>query len=268
MNNFAEFALRLHDRLQLYSDQDKMSRAASDELRDALSSANFRIDCVERALLSMANGRHGWTNPPIFTDVTAGFVVRLLYWPAKYVGDIHTHNFWTVTGVLNNEITVVKYSKTNTSELQEVNRYYGKVGDVGYITPPCTHQAINETQTPSVTIAVFHRRHLISRDIPEVEWVERSNEERYSKGIYDRALRAHIFILDQHPGDRSLQLLDEAYDLAPIGLKLLATKAIAKHRPEVALKRLEEIIFLMGNEHPNVDEIRQVKDSLSMALTI
>lgn len=223
----------------------------------------FVHSCIERALLSMENGRSRWRNPPIDSDIDAGYIIRMIYWPARYRSDIHRHNLWTVTGVIYNSIEVVKY---DADGVNEIARFSGGVGAVGKVVPPCVHAAENNTDVPAVTLAVFSRSPPQSRAGAEVDWITDTEEAKYAAGAYERALRAFVFMMNGSSGPDTLDLLDKVFDLARPSLQLLAVKAIAQIDPARAVRRLTEIEYAIedaGSRAQIADVKRALEDALA-----
>lgn len=245
------------------SDQERVNTVGA-ILAVYLPMSDFMHSCVDRALLALENGRSRWRNPPIDSDIEAGYVMRMIYWPANYRSDIHRHNLWTVTGVLYNSIEVVTYDELGISELA---RYKGKVGAVGKVIPPCVHAAENNTDVPSVTLAVFCRQPAKLRSGPEVEWITDTEEAKYSAGAFERALRAFVFMINDAPGPMSLRLLDKIYDLARPSLQLLVIKAIAQLDVGRAIRRLEDLEYLLTDEQQRTHVV-EVRRSLEHAITL
>lgn len=261
---FSEFSNKLRSGLLQSASDEERVRHVGDVLSAYLLRPDFGHDCMERVLLSMQNGRSHWRNPPIDSGLDEGFVTRMLFWPSQFRSDIHRHNLWTVTGVLYNNIEVVVYDESGN---REISRHCGGVGAVGKVVPPCTHSAENNSDVPSVTLAVFCRRLKKDRSGPEVEWLTNTEEPKYTLGIYDRALRAFVFMINGSRCTRSLSLLDSIYDLAKPSLKLLATKAIAQIDAERAVRRLNDLEAYLS-EPDLLSQVRKVRSNLEVALAL
>lgn len=259
---FWQFQLTLRESLvRAQTDEERITSVAG-ILKEYLPNAAFIHACIERVILTMQCGRGAWRNPPFDEGVDAGYLMRMIFWPARFRSDIHKHNLWTVSGVLFNEMDVVIYEADGQ---REINRFHGKVGAVGKVCPPCVHAAENNSDVPSVTLAVFCRQPKGERIGPEVEWLTRTQETQYAIGAFDRALRAFIFMINANHTEKSLDVLDSVYSLSPPSLKLLAIKAIAQIDVGRSIDRLDDIVGYIDDLGIRA-EIEQVRSQLRQAL--
>ncbi|MDN3568008.1 hypothetical protein ACFQY5_18945 [Paeniroseomonas aquatica] len=237
MEAFNHFLADINRQLVSASTDKERVDVAGDTLKTYITRPDFVHSCIERCLMTMQNGRSRWRNPQIAEDIDAGYLMRMLFWPARFKGDIHRHNRWTVTGVVSNAIDAILYDDAGE---KEVKRFSGIAGDIGKVVPPCVHAAENVGDVPAVTLAVFCRTPKSQQFGDEVEWITETQEGKYAAGIFDRALRAFIFMINHSPTERSLHLLDTIYILARPSMKLLAIKAMARIDPIRGLRRLED----------------------------
>jgi hypothetical protein len=213
----------------------------------------------------MKNGRSAWNNPSIDSDVDAGYVMRMNFWPPRFRGDVHKHNRWSVTGVLFNTLDIVIYDVESSGALRESKRYSGIRGQVGKVIPPCIHAAENNSDGLSITLAVFWRPLRKERTGPEVEWVTETQEKVYTRGVYERAIKSFLLIIAENPTERSLKLLDYIYEIASPPLKVLTAKTIFKIDPERALRRLDDAKYYFSKTSDRT-ELDKIEMALCYAL--
>lgn len=253
---YGNFRAVLTSALASSATDDERVRSVGAILPNFISSPEFLHACIERVALTMQCGRTHWRNPAFDEDIETGYLARMIFWPAHYRGDVHRHNLWTVTAVLYNEIDVVLFDPTGSTE---VSRFHGTKGAVGRVAPPCVHAAENNSNVPSVTLAIFCRQSPKERRGPEVEWITTTQESKYAAGGFNRALRAFVFIINENRCAKSLELLDMVYSLADPSLKLLVAKAIAQIDPRRAARRLDDIAYQIEDREirRRVDDARE-----------
>ena len=259
---FAEFQASLRSELRAVLDSHESTSVVAKVLERYIRDPGFILGCIERVLLSMQNGRVHWRNPPFDESLEAGYVSRLIFWPANYKSDIHRHNLWTVTGVLYNQIDVVLYDDAGNKQL---SRFHGTLGKIGKVNPPCVHAAENNSSVPSITIAIFCRQLRKDRIGPEVEWLTEIRGEAYSRGAFDRALRGFVFLINENRHFKSLDTLDLIYDIAKPGLKLLAIKAMAQIDVERAAVRLDDLQYHLETDADRA-ALGAVRNALHVAI--
>ena len=105
------------------------------KLIEALNKESFIRDCINLAFINFFSPLE---NSPekkqtIYTS-TAGYSIRIIYWPPGFQNTAHTHDFWTVTGVLHNALTFntykVKQDEVKISQLVIDKNIFAKQGEV------------------------------------------------------------------------------------------------------------------------------------------
>jgi predicted metal-dependent enzyme (double-stranded beta helix superfamily) len=261
--SFGVFVADLARVIRLAGDELEIVHRVRNMLADALRCDAFVLDCIDRATSTITDAVGSWTNPPIFDDDSIACSVRLIFWPPNYSNHPHEHTFWTVTGVVFNELTFTTYRRNVTSTGLEFNidkTFSGKRGEVGYILPPCIHSVGNQSLDSSISLHVFSgpkgpvgpgisAPHERGRTI----WYEADGltamPERSSIGD---AIGTLIMVLDSIPGQRTLGLLDRIFAAGGLRAKLACAKAIGKRDPRRAADRLLDLGALCSE----VDRVR------------
>lgn len=217
----------------------------------SLSEEDFVLSCLDRAMSSMSPNPRSWHNPALHSDVELDYSIRMIYWPPEYTNNPHQHNSWTVTGVLHNKINVTIYlpDKTAESGLRIEKSFACGRGEVGYIYSPCIHSITNPANTPSVSLHIFsaflanaiHNDNLDGGDSRQTIWYPSPLKGDIVKGIARRALTTHVEILKQIQRPESLALLDRAFDLGDLPVKLASIKAMCRFDNKHAAHKLNEV---------------------------
>jgi predicted metal-dependent enzyme (double-stranded beta helix superfamily) len=235
-------------------------------LANALRDTRFVLDCADAATSAIVSSVQSstWDNPPIVDDDESQFSVRLIYWPAGSRNSPHRHTFWTVTGVLSNELSFRTYAEPSAdgAPLVRQREFRGRAGDVGIIVPPCIHEVSNPSRTPSISVHVFSG--------PKVLGVEANRYERGSttwfdeKGNFDDGAErtasdifgALIALLDTVADPRAAGILERLFAVADISAKLACTKAIARLDPSLAVELLRKVADeCIGEDRPRLHAI-------------
>lgn len=271
------------DRLLLFAeDVSKAIRQSTDAspvavrvrclLREALQDTEFVLDCVDAAtsVIASSTSSSPWENPPIVDDDESAFSVRLIYWPARSRNSPHRHTFWTVTGVLANELTFVTYAEPPPGKkpARIEREIHGCVGEVGMILPPCIHRVLNPSEAPSISVHVFSGPRAAELAQPNryerglTTWFDEGGEgdadapQRTASDI----LAALIALLDTLTAPRVVPIVDRLFGVADLPSKLAITKVLSRHDPGLAGQRLYELAAECGG--PDAPKLRALAGRL------
>jgi predicted metal-dependent enzyme (double-stranded beta helix superfamily) len=246
-------------------------------LRVAIANDDFVLDCIERVVCEMPRMLAGWTNPPIVEDETHLVSLRLMYWPPFSANAPHEHTFWTVTGVLWNELLFMTYAPKNEGEddLKAARRFLGSRGEVGSVAPPCIHNVSNPTNKPALSLHVFYGprdeihdrdgRHSYGRG--RTVWHENNPEGIQRQVVQVRdVFEPLICLLTMATGERSCVLLDLLSNRADIAWCLECVKAMAGKDPYSAGSRLVKLAEICGGE--DQQRLRCIAQRLLMAKNV
>jgi predicted metal-dependent enzyme (double-stranded beta helix superfamily) len=228
-------------------------------LREALQDTEFVLDCVDAATSAWTSSTSSspWENPPIIDDDESAFSVRLIYWPARSRNSPHRHTYWTVTGVLLNQLTFVTYAEPppGRAPTSLEHEFHGRAGDVGIIMPPCIHRVFNPSEAPSISVHVFSGPRAVG--LPHPNRYERGLTTWFDEKVEGDAdgpplrtasdiLAALIALLDKLTGPRVVPITDRLFGLADLPSKLACTKVLSRHDPRLAGQRLCELAAECG----------------------
>jgi predicted metal-dependent enzyme (double-stranded beta helix superfamily) len=261
--SFGAFVYDLGCVIRSVGDEQEIVHRVRNMLADALRCDEFVLDCIDRATSTITDSLGSWVNPPIFDDDSIACSVRLIFWPRNYSNQPHEHTFWTVTGVLFNELTFTTYRRDVASMrlgFSVDKTFSGKRGEVGYILPPCIHSVGNQSLSSSISIHVFSGPKAsagsgisVPHERGRTIWHEVDGLAAMSEGssIGD-AIGALIMVLDSIPGQRTLGLLDRIFVAGGLQTKLACAKAIGRQDPTRAAERLNDLGALCSE----VDRVR------------
>src|SRR5262245_57665916 len=102
--SFERFLRQLDALVGSSSDTRSLVLAVRQLVRSSLLDQQFRLDCVERVLNTLASSGHGPRFPTVHRNERLRYCVRVFHWPPGAASTPHTHGHWTVTGVLHNRL--------------------------------------------------------------------------------------------------------------------------------------------------------------------
>jgi predicted metal-dependent enzyme (double-stranded beta helix superfamily) len=219
-------------------------------LRDALRDDQFVLDCVDAATSAMVPSLSAYDNPPIVVDDALDFSIRLIPWPARSRNRPHRHTFWTVTGVVWNELRFLTYAEPDSTDgsLDVEREFCGRRGDVGFIQPPCVHQIVNQTASPSISVHIFSGPKTISGDARKryerghtIWFGEDGGADAPPSGGASGMVAALIALLDTIADARAVPLLERLLKVGDLPSRLECTKAISKRDSVLAGRHLYEV---------------------------
>jgi hypothetical protein len=247
---FQEFVDGVRARSAQSDDGGLVARRVRDWLRQALVSPRFAFDCIERVLATMGPAGTPWRNLTIHDDDEGGYNVRVFYWAPGFANRPHQHacdgQSWTVTGVLHNALTFVTYEERG-GQLVVDKRIESLGGDAGYIVTPCIHNVANETKSTSVSVHLFRGPKTASgrgystwyggapSPVIDAEGPNAGSDHR------ERALSAFVSIAAKTDEARRLSILDRAFSLGSLPVKLAVAKALAPVSSSLAADKLEAL---------------------------
>jgi predicted metal-dependent enzyme (double-stranded beta helix superfamily) len=145
-----------------------VGRRRRDILRDGLRDTALLSDIVRRSLATLDVPFETWRNPPLLVDSERGCSVSLLVWPPGAWVAPHCHTTWTLTGILANQLVSTTFTD-GVDGLQVDRRFDGRVGDCGFIDPPCIHNIANTTGRTSLSVHVFSFEPYDRRELSQIE---------------------------------------------------------------------------------------------------
>jgi predicted metal-dependent enzyme (double-stranded beta helix superfamily) len=223
-------------------------------LTEALRESEFVLDCADAAAAALASSTPSrpWDNPPIVDDDESAFSVRLIYWPARSGNCPHRHTFWTVTGVLANELTFITYAEPPPGRAPATveREFHGRSGEVGVVLPPCIHRVFNPSDGPSISVHVFSgpraaapaARSRYERGL--TTWFDGEGEGDADAPPLRTApdiLAALIGVLDTVASPRVVPIADRLFGVGDLASKLACTKVLSRYDPRLASERLFEV---------------------------
>ena len=107
-------------------------------------------------------------------------------------------------------------------------------------------QTLNPTDAPSASLHVFSAYTADAAGLEGDEgqhtvWFPSPRTGEVNRGATRRALATHVEILKDMPCEESLALLDRAYDLGDLGVKLQSIKAMCGMDSGRAAQKLERV---------------------------
>ena len=229
-DSLASFASGVTSHIKSSERSDLVARMVRALLLETLGNEMFLVDCLEKAVVSLER-EAVWMNPPILDDDTNEFSVRLIYWAPNSQNHPHEHTFWTVTGVLHNELKFTTYVRDRNGQLDIEREIYGKRGEVGYIAPPCIHSVANHSDKPSISIHVFSGPKMIagSYERGETTWHHRIDGGAATHlCTFPQTLRLLSAMLDTLGTTRALDLIERIFQMGDLSTRLECAKAMAR----------------------------------------
>lgn len=245
---FQEFVDGVRVRSAGSDDGAQVARRVREWLRQALVSPRFAFDCIERVLATMGPLGTPWRNLTVHDDDEVGYNVRVFYWAPGFANRPHQHacdgHSWTVTGVLHNALTFLTYEEKD-GQLAVERRIESLAGDAGYIVTPCIHNVANETKSTSVSVHLF-RGPKTATGRGYSTWYGGApsaaiDAEAAGAGSdhRERALSAFVSIAAKLDEERRLMVLDRAFSLGSLAVKLSVAKALARVNSDLAAEKLD-----------------------------
>src|SRR5690349_14877828 len=156
--SFEMFLSQLNDLVISSRDTRVLVLAIRQLIRSSLQDQQFRLDCVECVLTTLASSGRGPRFPTVHRDERLRYCVRIFHWPPDSASTPHMHEHWTVTGVLHNRLEFRTFHKAGVraAGLLSDKHYDARAGEVGYICTPCLHSVANPTRAQSMSLHVFN----------------------------------------------------------------------------------------------------------------
>lgn len=134
-----QFYKSIEEIMTSHTDIKSRVKSIRDNLKEALSLDEFRINCIESVLDTMdhcLNNDLQWHSPEIYNNENLGYSVRIVFWPAFYENNPHQHKTWSVTGVFHNKLNVNTFEMLeNPARLRRDRLITATKGEVGYLLP-------------------------------------------------------------------------------------------------------------------------------------
>jgi predicted metal-dependent enzyme (double-stranded beta helix superfamily) len=244
-DRFEDFVAAVNQRLASEPGEEARVLAVRALLTKALADPEFVLSCLRRVTDLMEERPKSWPAAPVHANAELDYSVRMIYWPPRYANNPHQHRTWTVTGVFHNRLEVSIYRLDGARPVREKSFACGR-SEVGYIFSPCVHSISNPTPAPSASLHIFsaylaNAAGLEGDEGKHTVWFPSPRPGEINKGATRRALTTHIEILRGIPGAESLALLDRAFDLGDLTVKLHSIKAMCEMNFKHAAQKLERV---------------------------
>jgi hypothetical protein len=212
----------------------------------ALASPEFIFGCAERIVTSMENSRRPWRNPPLWQSAEPPLQLRVFYWPPGQTSDPHFHGQWTTTGVLHNEVFVETFDSDQDAEANRAAKSFSaKVGEVGYLMPPCIHRVSNPSNSLSATLHVFSESAAEGKRLPEGKRIDLAPRplqlDNRKSPVVQRALHLIMRMLDGNDSPAVVDLLVRAFALAGLGTRVQIVKVLVPRNAAAAYSLSREL---------------------------
>lgn len=232
-----------------YSDISIMLPRLRDTLKQFIFSDEFRLLCVDAIVSSFEEwdgDDRSWNPPAIICNDELLYSVNVICWPAFYENNPHQHKTWSVTGVLSNTLEIKTYSFHDDCKMLKRDRLISvKAGEVGYLLPGCIHSVCNPSHELSASIHIFNRLPGVENSEDNAIWYPAPRKYNLSQGLVERVLRVCLSMLSEINNQKSLELIDRIFVLAPMPIKLLSVYTLThlgnNHAPEY-LGKIESML--------------------------
>jgi predicted metal-dependent enzyme (double-stranded beta helix superfamily) len=247
------------------SDADTL-RAAAHHLRDTLTREAFICECFSRWSESIRVEGRTWFNPPLKIGRSA-LSMRLLFWPPGFHNEAHRHEYWTITGIVENWLTFVRYEASQNGGHQGVQyaRFIGYAGDAGFVLPGGLHRVLNNSRRTSASL------HISTRAVPgpRPRAVARNRCTHHPAfALIDgprlelnEALTCVVGCIDRFSSCDPCDVLDKIFGRGDSKTKLLCIKAIARRSTARAGRKLRELADSFGGS--KAAELRSLARALA-----
>jgi hypothetical protein len=209
---------------------EALARSARDALARRIKARDFRLDCVERIVNSVASNavlRGG--GPDLHVNERLNYRFKVFFWDPGFVSAPHQHNTWGITGVLHNGSSVLLYRKEDGP------------GEVGYLVPPCIHSVGNPGDSISATFHLFSDSADEELRPNDTIWYPKpGGKAPAGKKPRYGVLRGSAEMLARIDDARSLRLLERIFSLGGPHIKLICVKAMAAIDPQRTASRRNE----------------------------
>jgi predicted metal-dependent enzyme (double-stranded beta helix superfamily) len=254
------------------SDPKETVLAVRRELANALRDEEFRPSCVERILDGLDPGKARWRLPAIHRDRTRGYAVCVFHWMPGLTNTPHRHDYWTVTGVLHNNLCFRTFQLApDQKTLLPDKTIDASAGEVGYICTPCIHNVANPSRAPSLSLHIFNHPVIAQGDIELVEFALEgtqpqpgSRPDPTPSGTGREALLSVCAaMLAQAPSATIMPMLDRIFALGGARAKLATVKAMCAVDPSHAAEKARAMSDQIGG--PLSDRLRRASEAVLRA---
>jgi hypothetical protein len=196
----------------------------------------------------------------------------VFHWVPGLTNTPHRHDYWTVTGVLHNNLHFHTFQLAPDQKTLIPDKTIDAwAGDVGYICTPCIHNVANPSRAPSLSLHIFNHPGSAEGGVELVEFaLEGTQPQPGSRPVptptgvgREALLSVCAAMLAQAPGVTIMPMLDRIFALGGARAKLAAVKAMCAIDPSHAAERARAMSGQI--EGPLSDRLRRVSEAVLRA---
>lgn len=242
------FSLRVNEILKQSSCDLEILQGLRDILKNSLSDREFRISCVTaviRSIQEWSDENKLWNAPPLITDVTNNYSLRMIYWPSYFDVNPHEHKTWGVTGIFQNEVDVNIFELHDgpPRRLKKTNTIIARQGEVGYVQSGCIHNISNNTGQLASTLHIFNNLPGVDNPEENAIWYPSPRKFNISSELKNIALSSCLSTLKELSLVETVNLINDIYTLGSRSVKFQAIDVLCTVNPAMARSLFDGLCF-------------------------